>query len=246
MRRSGWLRMIYDTSQFGIARRTAVVIAVFPVALTALMAVLLTTDATRGFAIRISRENSVIELVTAGLMLAGGVLGLALASRMKARGHRRWAWGFFLVFSLGMLLVGMEELAWGQKLFEYGTPALLADLNQQQEMTLHNLPGIHGHSEVMWSAFGIGGLLGVCFKRWRAFEKIATPTVLIPWFLMILAVTLPAVWIEFDSIERRVDLLINRLDEFTEMLIAMSGFLFLWLCARRVAGADGDKDFSNT
>ncbi len=60
-------------------------IVVAPFCLTSVMVLLLTTDATRGFAIRISRENSIIEFVTAGLMLAGGVFGLATAWRARKR-----------------------------------------------------------------------------------------------------------------------------------------------------------------
>jgi hypothetical protein len=209
------------------------------VLLTAIMALLLTTDTTRGFTMRLSRENSVIEFITAGLMLAGGVYGLRLSWKVKSQGDAWRVWGFFLMFSLGMLLVGMEELAWGQKLFGFATPAAIEQINQQNEMTLHNLPGLHGHSEIMWAAFGVGGLAGVLISKWRAFEKIATPAVLIPWFVMILLVALPSAWNEFSSIERRIDLLIDRMDEFVEMLIAMASCLYLWLCARRLTAAGG-------
>jgi hypothetical protein len=210
--------------------------------MTGIMVILLTTDVTRGFAMRMSRENNVIEFVSAGLMLAGGVYGLLLAMKAKARREAWWVWGFFLLFSLGMLLVGMEELAWGQKLIGYATPVAIAKINQQGEMTLHNLPRIHGHSEMLWVVFGTGGLVGVVLLGRRAFEKIATPVVLIPWFVMIMAVTLPSVWIEFGSIERRVDLLVNRMDEFNEMLIAMVSCLYIWLCARRLARAWGGNE----
>ncbi len=228
------MRFTVDSNQLQLNRKTTVGLAVFPVALTAIMVVLLTTDATRGVAMRLSRENSVIEFVSAGLMLGGGVFGLRLSWKAKGQGDVWWVWGFFLLFSLGMLLVGMEEIAWGQKLFGFATPAVVEGINQQGEMTLHNLPGLHGHSEMMWAAFGIGGLAGVFIRRWRVFEKIATPGVLIAWFVMILLVALPSAWNEFGSIERRVDLLIDRMDEFNEMLIAMVSCLYVWLCARRV------------
>jgi hypothetical protein len=231
--------LILESNPYRLTRAATWGIAISPGALTGVMVVLLTTDATRGFALRISRENNVIEAVTAGLLLAGGAFGLRVAWRAKAR-HEGWrVWGFILLFSLAMLVVGMEELAWGQKLFGFDTPAVIEQINQQNELTLHNLPGLHGHSEILWAAFGIGGFLGVFVRRWRAFEKIAAPGVLVPWFVMILAVTLPSVWNEFGSIERRVDLLIDRLDEFVEMLIAMAGCLYLWLSARRLEGAAG-------
>lgn len=212
-----------------------------PVVLTGIMVLLLTTDATRGFAMRMSRENSVIELVTAGLMLAGGVFGLRLSCRAKAQRETRWVWGFFLLFSLGMLLVGMEELAWGQKLFGFDTPAGLRELNEQQEFTLHNLPGIHGHGDVMRVAFGLGGLLGVWLVRWARYEKIAVPVQLTPWFLLILSIDVPRMWFDYCMIENRLATLLHRLDEFNEMLIAMAGCLYVWLCARRMEGLAEDR-----
>lgn len=233
--------MIVQSTSCRLGPVATSVVILAPVVLTGIMVLLLTTDSTRGFALRMSRENNVIEMVTAGLLLLGGAWGLRVSWRAKVRHERGVVWGFFLLFSLGMLFVGMEELAWGQKLFGFDTPAMMERVNEQHEMTLHNLPGLHGHSEMMWAAFGAGGLLGVFIKRWRAFEKIAPPGVLVPWFVMILAVALPSIWNEFGSIERRVDLLIGRMDEFSEMLIAMAGCLYVWLCARRMEGVADDR-----
>ncbi len=209
------------------------------------MAVLLTTDATRGFAMRISRENSVIEYVTAGLMLMGGVFGLLLAWRAKGSGKRWWVWGFFLVFSVGMMVVGMEELAWGQKLFGFDTPAVLEGVNEQQEMTLHNLPGLHGHSDMMWTTFALGGLIGIALGRRALFAKIAPPVMLAPWFLMILMIAVPLIWKDYSGADNRLLTLFHRMDEFNEMLIAIASYLYVWLCARRLAGAHGSGSDSN-
>ena len=38
-----------------------------------------------------------------------------------------------------MLLVGLEEIAWGQILFGWKTPENIAVLNAQNQTTLHNL-----------------------------------------------------------------------------------------------------------
>ena len=62
-------------STYRLGQRATLCVILVPGLLTATMIVLLTTHATRGFAMRMSRENSVIEFVTAGLMLAGGAWG---------------------------------------------------------------------------------------------------------------------------------------------------------------------------
>ncbi|AHF63311.1 putative pectate lyase [Synechococcus sp. WH 8109] len=38
-----------------------------------------------------------------------------------------------------MLLVGLEEIAWGQILFGWTTPEKIAAVNAQNQITLHNL-----------------------------------------------------------------------------------------------------------
>ncbi len=198
------------------------------------MVLLLTTDATRWTVMKLSRENSLFELATAGLLLAGGVFGWSVGWRALVRGVRGLVWGFFVVFSLGLLLVGVEELAWGQKIFDYATPAVMEDLNKQQEMTLHNLPGLHGRSDIMWGLFALGGLIGIGLGKVKAFEKIAPPGVLASWFVMILLISLPLTWKDFTGNQNRVTVVLGRMDEFTEMLIAMAACLYLRLCARRM------------
>lgn len=199
------------------------------------MVLLLTTDATRGFAIRISRENSVIEFVTAGLMLASGIYGLWLAWRLKRQRERWWVCGFLALFSIGMLLVGMEEIAWGQKLYSFQTPAALKDLNKQGELTLHNLPGLHGRSDMMWSAFALGGLIGIALRRRATFARIAPEPALATWFAIVLCIGLTMTYRDWTGAQGRLFTLAHRMDEFNEMLIAMACCLYVWLCARRLS-----------
>ena len=43
------------------------------------------------------------------------------------------------IIALGLLFVGLEELAWGQVLFGWRTPENIASLNSQNQTTIHNL-----------------------------------------------------------------------------------------------------------
>lgn len=160
-----------------------------------------------------------------------------MAWRVK-RGVRRYVLVFFLLFSFAMLLVGMEEIAWGQKLLGFETPEVLEQLNQQQEMTLHNLPGLHGHSDIMWATFALGGLVGIGLRRLAAFKDIAPSVLLVPWFLTILCIAVPLVWKDYSGADNRLITLFHRMDEFNELLIAMTSCLYLWLCMRKLTQAD--------
>jgi hypothetical protein len=224
--------MNLEADPYRLNRREAWGIAVFPVVLAGIMVLLLTTDVTRGLAMRLSRENSLIEFFTAGLMLIGGAWGIRMAWRVKRGGQ--FGWWFFLLFSVAMLIVGMEEIAWGQKLFDFAIPAAIEGLNQQHELTLHNMPGIHGHSDMMWSVFALGGLVGIGLGWWRLFKGIAPPAALAPWFLIILCTAVPLIWKDYSGADNRLITLFHRMDEFNEMLIAMASCLYLWLCMRKI------------
>ena len=144
-------------------------------------------------------------------------------------------YGFYAVFSIGFLFTAMEEVAWGQWFFGFETPSALKSINVQGEFTVHNIRGLHGQTEFARVAFGLGGLLGVWLSSRRYFRKIGAPFILSSWFLIISIHPVPDLYIEIFSIEGRFDKLISNLAEFVEMMIGMSGFLFVWLNARMLA-----------
>lgn len=45
----------------------------------------------------------------------------------------------FTLIALGMFVIGMEEISWGQRLIGWSTPTQLAEVNVQNETTLHNI-----------------------------------------------------------------------------------------------------------
>ena len=67
-------------------------------------------------------------------------------------------WGTFKdrlagrVISVVLLIAAMEEMSWGQMIFNWGTPELLDSLNRQQETNMHNLAVFHDYT---WTAFAV-------------------------------------------------------------------------------------------
>ena len=67
-------------------------------------------------------------------------------------------WGTFKdrlagrVISAVLLIAAMEEMSWGQMIFNWGTPELLDSLNRQQETNMHNLAVFHDYT---WTAFAV-------------------------------------------------------------------------------------------
>lgn len=61
-----------------------------------------------------------------------------------------WIYGrcrniFVLGYALLFLVVGGEEISWGQRIIGMQTPDALKELNVQKETNLHNIDGIHQH-----------------------------------------------------------------------------------------------------
>src|SRR5262249_32286951 len=127
---------------------------------------------------------------------------------------------------------------WGQWFFGYQTPEFWNQVNLQHEITLHNVGRMQGHTEVLRLIFGLGALVGLRMRRrGKLWTLVSPPPVLWPWVLTILGVTF------IDALDDVVDTgeiatrFVNKLSEVIEMMIAITGFLYLYINAKMLAGA---------
>lgn len=216
-------------------RSVARVIVVFPFAIFMLVGFLLVVPFTRQSAIWLLQENHPIEILSVIFLLVGSLRGAMLALRVYGHGETTLCVGFYLAFALGLLFTAMEEVAWGQKVINFETPSVWKELNAQGEMTLHNVHGLQGRSEIFRLTFGLGGLIGVWVARKPALRKIAAPGMLLSWFLVISGHSIVDMFNDVVPVQKDFDAAIYRLSELIEMLIGMAGFLYVELNARRLA-----------
>lgn len=92
------------------------------------------------------REYMPIESLQVVLYLLGSVFALLVARRLNREGQRTLA-VIYLLGALGLFFVAGEEISWGQEIFERIIPwwpqqEEFRQVNQQGEMTLHNLHGV--------------------------------------------------------------------------------------------------------
>jgi hypothetical protein len=196
---------------------------------------------TRIFAIQMADENYPVELLTFGLLLAGGIYGLRLAVRARGAGLAAWATVFYLTFSVFLLLTAMEEISWGQWFVHFRTPESIARINTQQEFTLHNLKGIGGKTVWLRMAFGIGGLVGIALVflprgLGAAFRAVAVPPKLSVWFVLIAAFSLGDLVTDFIGTGSPVAALFEVMSEVVELQIAAVACLYLWLKSKELLG----------
>jgi len=90
-----------------------------------------------GLYYRAAQEDRLLEWFTFWAFVLAGLAFFrnAYADR-KARGGLPW---FALGLGLFCLLVGLEEISWGQRLFAYQPPDYFLERNYQQEFNLHNV-----------------------------------------------------------------------------------------------------------
>ena len=207
-------------------------IANLPLIILFLAAFLLTLPVTRAQMIWMLAENRPVELLTFLFLIVGGIRGLVLAWQLQQARESKMIVGFYLLFSLGLLVIGAEEVAWGQWFVGFETPASLREINTQQELTLHNLEIFNDHLEVFPLLYGVCGLVSIWFDKLPGWQKISSPAALFPWYLTIAIVSGIDLIQDFYVIQEQFDYLINYLDEVIEMLVAIAGFLYIYLKAK--------------
>lgn len=123
-------------------------------------------------------------------------------------------------FILGMLLITLEELSWGQKIFKWESPLLFLEINAQGETNLHNTYGANMH--LLFMAIGLYGGLGWIVKK---YVKSQISDLFIPdWHFSIFFFQVFLFYFYYDFI-RPVFFIINNEQELFEFVLAF-GFLF--------------------
>ena len=84
-------------------------------------------------------EDRLSEWWSVATYLVSVAMILATVLTLKQLGHRRIGSVYYLLAIL-FVFAALEEISWGQRLFGWGTPDPLSEINVQQETTIHNIP----------------------------------------------------------------------------------------------------------
>lgn len=127
--------------------------------------------------LRLTREDGLVENLTAVAFLLGGIalLGAALANR---RLFPRCA---YVLGGLALIFFGGEEISWGQRIIGFETPRFLADANVQGDFELHNrhnIKGIFSYQNEALLALCIAGCAAFFCRKDRIFGILSPPILL--------------------------------------------------------------------
>jgi hypothetical protein len=104
-------------------------------------------------------EGSLVEWLGFLLLLAAACLLWKAAVQASSNGLKL----LIRSGSVGLFVLSMEEMSWGQMIFNWGTPATLNEHNVQHETNIHNLSFWHSHTwTVAACVFTLLFLLSVC------------------------------------------------------------------------------------
>jgi len=174
-------------------------------------------------------EGHPVELLTFGFLMAGSFISIRTAIIAYRRALPLIIPLFFSIFGLLLLIVGMEEVAWGQNFISFETPSFFKLNNEQNETTLHNIKGIHGRTEWLRLIFGIGGIFGIFVAHFKKIQILTVPPILIPWFLTITAHAFFDVLEDYINTPEQITYAMSRSAELVEGMIAFAAFLYVWI-----------------
>ncbi len=84
-------------------------------------------------------ENSLVEWLSFLLLIISSYIFFRLAIDKEKRIEKQVSFAT----SSALFIVSMEELSWGQMVFNWKTPEVFANMNSQGETTIHNIYGIN-------------------------------------------------------------------------------------------------------
>ena len=91
-------------------------------------------------------EGGIVEWATFLLLLISAYILFSCARNMRSSLFRV----IYYVLSGFSFVIGMEEMSWGQMIFNWKTPSQLALINDQGETNLHNIGLISDHSDLVY------------------------------------------------------------------------------------------------
>ena len=108
-------------------------------------------------------EDGVSEWWSVATYMFAAVAAGVAAWYLKKTKHNKLRY-FYITLAVGFFMAGMEEISWGQRIFDWGTPAAIEEINFQDETTLHN---VNFANNVIFEMLFWGSTLGLIGGFWR-------------------------------------------------------------------------------
>lgn len=227
-------KIITESIAFKLSRKRILVIYFFPYIVISLFTFLLAYNKTRLFGLLLLKENSLVENLTFIAFFLSFLYSIKLVRKIKTETNGKIYKLIIGLLSIMFFVIAMEEIAWGQQFFNFATPEKLNEINVQGEVTIHNINGFHGKTEILRLIFGIAGLVGLYLKKNKLLSPIALPYILHSYLIVIISVSVFDVYDDFYTVNSNIKMGVRRLAELIEMLIGFTALLYTLLLIRKI------------
>lgn len=228
-----------DTSAWGLTIRSVVLIAIMPLFATL---VFVATVPFPPLYHLLTEEDMLLEWGQFLLIFASSILFAWSSVRLFRLGWHGSGLVYLLI-GLGTFFVAGEEIAWGQRLFGWGTPEALEAVNVQQETTIHNISSLHLafiYGVMLVGLYGVvAPLAWLVFRGERSLPTygflFVPPLCLIPAFFMPFGFRVSRLLFQSELLYPSLGFAIIKFSEITELCLYFALLVFAWLVLRRLA-----------
>jgi hypothetical protein len=149
------------------------------------------------------KEDSILEYSQFIFCFLAAFGAFKIFRQLKNNKNKKIHSILFLLFSIGLFFLSLEEISYGQRIFAWKTPDKIQETNIQKETNIHNNFSYHSNENVyiLIGLYGIfsGKILSVFFKKRKNELKIFTvPNFLLFYFLFLFLVYFDRRFINFN------------------------------------------------
>lgn len=232
---------VESARRWGVGPGATVAALVFPfIGLAILPLLWATAEAAFRF---LTQEDGIIEWTQFAAFVASCVVAAMIARQRWSTGHAVQA-GLFALAAFALFLISAEEISWGQRILGYEAPEAIREINDQDEMTFHNISGV-------LIFFNVGMLLVSLYaivaepviRRLRLAERWADAEILFaPPLFLASAFGVMAVFRVLRLAFLEGGYGVNRIGEWAELCFALAILIFLGLALRRLRAAEPARE----
>jgi len=228
-----WAQLQHEASAWGVSPRLAKGLFLLPLVGSVLVVV---ARADKAVFRAVADEDRLLEWLQFVGFAAASVFALACAWRLRRQGRRTLALAY-LLFALGCFFIAGEEIAWGQRLLGFGTPETLERINDQEEVTVHNINSVQNRANAVFLLVGLYASVGAWLIRRRvpvrasdALDLLVPPLFLTAAFFVIFVYKLLRYTLFPES-----GFTITQVGEWPEFCLALGFSAHAFLVWRRLA-----------
>ena len=167
---------------WNLSRRAAVLFFIAPFVAVLVVGILRAVN--KPLLVGLTDEDGLAEWVQVFCFIIGLLFSLAIA-RQLSQDRRGYLALLYLLVGFGLFFISGEELAWGQRIFNFTTPEDLAVINEKSEVSVHNISLIAPWftvGKLVAGVYGVAGCWVLFWLRRRREVSILEPFV-VPFFL---------------------------------------------------------------